>query len=153
MLLVYREPPTNYPSRSRVAFPFRYFHFQQPKMSPTLSIDAEALDNVLLNAKGRRLRRPSQGSYLTCLFSACSTSVSHLSDKKRTYVPKCGLPLPIECTQQRCCVTGLSWASPHPFLYIWGLTELFCPKNDCWIKLGQFAAQKSPSFRIDFGAC
>ena len=36
-----------------------------------------------------------------------------------------GLPAPTECTPQRCCVTGLSWASSLPFLYSWGMSELF----------------------------
>src|SRR6516164_4368026 len=31
------------------------------------------------------------------------------------YVPKCGLPPPIECTQRRYCVTDPSWASGLPF--------------------------------------
>jgi hypothetical protein len=33
----------------------------------------------------------------------------------------CELPLPVECTQRRCCVTGLNWARPHPFCVDMGI--------------------------------
>ena len=93
-----------------------------PKVVTALIVDAEVSDDVLL--KRHRLRRPSQAIYLACLLACLrllrvlgerKPSLSHF-DEKGLMFRSCGLPPPIECTQQRCCVIGLSWASQHPFL-------------------------------------
>jgi hypothetical protein len=111
-------------------------------LSPTLIIDAEALDDVLLNAKGRRLRRPSQGIYLTCLFSARSMSVSHLSaiSMKKDL---CSEVRAASANRMHSAALLRNWSKLGKSASIsihMATDRAFCPKNDCQIKLGQFAA-------------